>query len=123
MARELPDLIEALYPALGEIVDIKLNWSTKSRTPVLSTISPTALSKIGWDGAHQRLMSLVGQTARTTILVVPAITSAALAMMVLRHAAARPISGLQHGTPEFAAACRIVGSARTDSAAWLTEPD
>ena len=26
MVRELPDLVEALFPALGEVVDISLNW-------------------------------------------------------------------------------------------------
>ena len=46
MARELPDLVEALRPTLGDIVDISINWSANSPTPVLSTMSPDIAAKI-----------------------------------------------------------------------------
>ena len=121
MVRELPDLVEALYPALGEVVDIDLNWSAGSVTPVLSTMAPATVAKIGWSGPRHRLMSLVGSGATARILVVPAVTSAALAVMVLRQAAARHIPEVDFGTPAYDAAERVVRAARADSAAWSAD--
>ncbi len=59
-------------------------------TPVLSTMSPATAAKIGRTAPHHRLMVLVGSGA-SPALVVPSMTSGALAMMVLRQAAARHI--------------------------------
>ncbi len=121
MVRELPDLIEALYPALGEVVDISLNWSAGSTTPVLSTMAPATVARIGWNAPRHRLMSVVGGTAGARILVIPAVTSAALALMVLRQAAARHIPEVDQGTPTYEAADRVIRAARADSAAWAAE--
>ena len=121
MVRELPDLIEALYPALGEVVDISLNWSAGSTTPVLSTMAPATVARIGWNAPRHRLMSVVGGTAAARILVIPAVTSAALALMVLRQAAARHIPEVDQGTPAYEAADRVIRAARADSAAWAAE--
>lgn len=118
MVRELPDLIEALHPALGEIVDISLNWSAGSATPVLSTMAPGTVAKIGWNGPRHRLMSMVGQIGSTRILVVPSMTPAALAVMVLRQAATRHIPEVDCGTPTFEAAERVIRAARAESASW-----
>lgn len=120
MGRELPDLIDALRPATGEIVDIQINWLAKSRTPVLSTMSPSATSRIGWDPSNQRLMSLVGSIAATRILVIPAMTPAALALMVLRQAAGRAIPDVEYETPAFEAADRILRAAQAASACWVS---
>lgn len=35
LAGELPELIEALHPVLGEVLDIKINWSAASGTAIL----------------------------------------------------------------------------------------
>lgn len=121
MVRELPDLVEALFPALGEVVDISLNWSAGSVTPVLSTMAPATAARIGWNAPRHRLMSLVGSGATARILVVPAVTSAALAVMVLRQAAARHIPEVDFGTPAYDAAERVIRAARADSAAWIAE--
>ena len=48
MVPELPDLVEALFPALGEVVDISLNWSAGSVTPVLSAMAPANAARMGW---------------------------------------------------------------------------
>ena len=118
MVRELPDLIEALRPALGDVVDISVNWSAGSSTPVLSTMSSANTPKLGWNSAQQRLMFVTGRIARTKILVVPAMTSAALALMVLKQAAARNIPHLDRGTQVFETADRILQAARAASASW-----
>ena len=118
MGRELADLVEALRPAIGEVVDITINWLAESRTPVLSTMSAVAATQMGWNGTQQRLMSLTGSTAATRILVVPAMTPVPLALMVLRRAAGRPVADSDYGTPVFDASERIVRSAQTAIAAW-----
>ncbi len=118
MGRELADLVEALRPAIGEVVDIKINWLAESRTPVLSTMSPVAATHMGWNGTQQRLMSLTGSAASTRILVVPAMTPVPLALMVLRQAAGRLVPDTEYGTPVFEASERIVLAARMAIAAW-----
>ncbi|MGV0991551.1 MAG: DUF5994 family protein [Mycobacterium sp.] len=118
MARELPDLIEAVFPTLGEIVDIGINWSAGSPTPVLSTMSPDIAAKIRGSAPHHRLMFLVGRSAVTKLLVIPAMTAPALALMVLRQAAQRGVAELDCGTREFEAADRVICAARAESASW-----
>ncbi|MCB9409813.1 DUF5994 family protein [Mycolicibacterium sp.] len=121
MVPELPDLVEALFPALGEVVDISLNWSAGSVTPVLSAMAPANAARMGWAAPRHRLMFLVGDTASARILVVPAMTAAALAVMVLRQAASRHVPDLDQGTPTYTAAERVVRAARSDSAGWTAE--
>jgi len=118
IARELPDLIQALHPLLGEIVDIDINWAANSPTPVLSTMSPDVAAKMAGPKSHHRLMFLTGQPALTKLLVVPSMTSAALALMVLRQAGGRPIPDAERVTREFQAAERVLHGARTESSAW-----
>ena len=118
MARELPDLVEALRPTLGDIVDISINWSANSPMPVLSTMSPDIAARIRGNAPHHRLMFLVGQSVVTKLLVIPAMTSPALAVMVLRHAAQRGMPELDGETREFQAADRVMCAARTESASW-----
>lgn len=118
MARELPDLIEALFPTLGEIVDISINWSAGSPTPVLSTMSPEFAAKLGARGPRHRLMFLVGDSVVTKLLVIPSMTSPALAHMLLRQAAQRSIAEVDCGSREFKSADRVISAARAESASW-----
>jgi len=118
MARELPDLIEAVFPTLGEIIDISVNWSANSPTPVLSTMAPEIAARIGGNAPHHRLMFLVGRSVVTKLLVIPAMTAPALAIMVLRQAGRRGIPELDCGTKEFEAADRVMCAARAESASW-----
>lgn len=117
IARELPDLIQALHPALGEIVDIDINWSADTPTPVLSTMAPDTAAKLGGRAQH-RLMFLTGHQELTKLLVIPSMTTSALALMVLRQAADRPIPDAALATKEFLAAERILRAARSESAGW-----
>lgn len=118
MARELPDLVEALYPTLGDVVGIDINWSAYSPTPVLSTMSPDIAAKIGRAAPHHRLMVLAGGSAVISLLVVPSMTSAPLAMMVLRRAAERRIDDSERASKEFQAADRVMRAAEAESAVW-----
>ena len=121
IARELPDLIQALYPALGEVIDININWSGKSSAPMLSTMAPEIAARISGPLPHHRLMILNGRCANTRLLVVPSMTQPALAHMVLRYAAARPIAEGDHASREFQAAERVVRAARAESASWASQ--
>ena len=118
MARELPDLIEAVFPTLGEILDISINWSAHSPTPVLSTMSPDIAAKIGGQSPRHRLMYLIGRSAVTKLLVIPSMTAPALAVAVLRQAAQRGVPELDCDTKEFEAAGRVMSAARAESASW-----
>lgn len=121
MGRELPDLVEALTPVIGEVVDIQLNWTAESRTPVLSTMSPAAAAQMGWSATQQRVMSLTGRTTSTRILVVPAMTPEPLALMVLRRASGRPVAESDYGTAVFEASERVVRAARVALAAQSSQ--
>lgn len=118
MARELPDLVEALHPTLGEVIGIDINWSAHSPTPVLSTMSPDVAAKIGRNSPHHRLMVLSGHSAVISLLVVPSMTAPPLAMMVLRRAAERLIADSEKSSKEFQAADRVMRAAQAESAAW-----
>ena len=118
MARELPDLIEALRPALGEITGIDLNWSAHSPTPVLSTMSPDVAGRIARNTPRQRLMVLASPSAVVSLLVVPSMTAPALAMMVLRCAADRQIADSEKTSKEYQAADRVLRAAQAESAMW-----
>ena len=123
MARELPDLVEALHPALGEVLGIDINWSAYSPTPVLSTMSPDMAAKIGRNTPHHRLMVLAGRSAVISLLVVPSMTAAPLAMMVLRRAAERRIDDSEKASKEFQAADRVMRAAQAESASWSSARD
>lgn len=118
IVRELPDLIEALLPALGEVIDISVNWPAGSPTPVMSTMSVATAPRLGWNLTQPRLMRFAGERGRAKLLVVPAITPATLALMVLKQAAARYIPDPDRHTPAFETADRILQAARTTSASW-----
>ena len=125
MVRELPDLVLALHPALGEIVDISINWAAGSAIPILSTSALMSNIKLGTTNAPRyRLMAVCGRTASARLLVVPPMTPAALALMVLRQASARHIPELDRGTAAYEAADRVVRACRAESALWEAEqPD
>ena len=121
MVRELPDLVEALRPAIGEVIDIRLNWSAGSVTPMMSTMAAAAAAKFSVNSPRHRLMAFDGRNAGARILVVPAITSATLALMVLRFAGGRQMSDVDRASPVYERADRIVHAARAESSAWDAE--
>ena len=108
IAGELPELVAVLGSRLGEIIDIKVNWS--------SSEGPPKLESYGWEGKHQPVMTISGRNARANLLVVSYRTSTALAVMVLRRAADLPIDPGHRDTQAFRTADCIVRAARTESA-------
>ncbi len=118
MAAELPELVEALHRPLGEIFDIRVNWSATDQTPDLSSMTSYAMSMPGWRHSRQRLMVFSGRRARAKLLVVPHLTSSALGLMVLRLAASMPIPDAQQLSAVFKTADCVVRAAQTESASW-----
>jgi hypothetical protein len=97
---------------LGEIVDIKVNWSSLERAPDLNSF--------GWEGRHQHVMTISGRSGRANLLIVPHLTNTALAVMVLRRAADLPIEPAHRDTQAFRTADCIVRAARSESALAAT---
>ena len=118
MARELPDLIETLHPTLGDVLGIDINWTVNSPTPHLSTISPEIAAKMSQNGPRHRLMFIAGRSAVISLLVVPSMTAAPLAMMILRRAAERRIPESEKACKEFQTADRVMRAAQAECAVW-----
>jgi Family of unknown function (DUF5994) len=109
MGDELPDLIKALRGRLGEIVAITVNWSELQSSPDLNSFT--------WQRKQQRLMTITGRDAKANLLVVPYLTNTALAIMLLRQAAALPVDSAHCETKAFQTAECIVRAARAEKAA------
>jgi hypothetical protein len=123
MAMELPDLVGALHPQLGEIVAIRVNWSATEGQLDLETIASAA--HLTLSGAHHRrprLMNIDGRTACARLLVVPSMTSQALGAMVLRTAAGLPTSGGSGDGRLFQTACVVMKMAEAESENWSAVP-
>jgi hypothetical protein len=116
ISAELPELVDALSTRLGEIVDISINWSSLESSPDLDAANRQPIGDLGRVIGHQRLMTVAGKRACANLLVVPCRTSAALAVMVLRRAAALPIVRRERTTQEFRTSDGIVRAARAESA-------
>jgi Family of unknown function (DUF5994) len=124
IARELPDLIDALGERLGRIIDIAVNWSALEGAPALDSLNRHGVAATpGWAPRHLPVMTISGSQARAHLLVVPCRTSAALAIMLLRQSADLPILHTHQNTSAFQAARTIVHSARTQGAASATPAD
>lgn len=63
--------IGALHRPLGEIVDIKINWSATDAAPELDSMGNDTMSMPGWRQRHQRLMVINGTRDRVKLLAVP----------------------------------------------------
>lgn len=117
IARELPELIEALRKPLGDVIDIAVSWSALEGVPDLDSLSRRGIDGVpGLQARDQRVMTVTGDRARANLLVVPCRTSNALAVMVMRQAATLPIMASHLDTPAYRHADDIVGAARAESA-------
>jgi hypothetical protein len=117
VARELPELIDALRDPLGQVVDISVNWSAFDGVLDLDSLTRRGIDVIpGRQARHQRVMTVTGSNARANLLVVPCRTTTALAVMVLRQAAALPILPSHLDTAAYRAADEIVRAARAECA-------
>jgi Family of unknown function (DUF5994) len=121
LASELPGLVDALTGRLGHIIDISVNWSSLAGSPDLDALIPRAAKpmqdlEIRHERViHQRVMVVTGRHAGANLVVVPCRTTSALAVMVLRQAAALPIAPNEVDTEMFRTADTIVRAARVES--------
>ena len=122
VAHELPQLIGALHRPLGEIVDIKVNWSTTNAAPDLDSMGHDAISMPGRRRRRQRLMVINSTRGRVKLLVIPHLTTPALGLMVLRRAADMPVSDARQASKVFETADRVVRAAQAQSALWTGPP-
>ncbi|WP_349269910.1 hypothetical protein MPNTM1_00423 [Mycolicibacterium parafortuitum] len=117
IAAELPDLVGALHKPLGEIVDIRLNWTATDGHFDLQWIATG--SKLP-DAAHRRprLMVIAGRDACVRLLVIPSLTSQALGSIVVRAAAGLPTFSGQGDDRLFETARVVMDVARAESTQW-----
>lgn len=115
IANELPELSDALFKRLGRIIDISINWSSLEGSPDLDSLNRPRMAESGRP-ITQRIMTITGNKALATLMVIPSRTSATLAVMVLRRAADLHITGAERDTEPFLTADHIVQSARSESA-------
>lgn len=118
VAWELPGLIEVVHQDLGEVVDISISWAATDSVPDLDAMRSGARLLPGSGDGRQRLMVLNGRRDRAILLVVPHRTAAALGLMVLRRAAALPVSDAYQASPAFDTAGRVLRAAQAQSALW-----
>jgi Family of unknown function (DUF5994) len=119
VAKELPELIEALAGPLGDVVDITINWSSLEGVPNLDSLHSrgSAVTVPGRIVRPQRVMTVTGRNATVRLLVIPSRTSTALAVMLLRRAARLPVFASHMETDAFRAADAIVTLACTECSA------
>lgn len=120
VARELPELIEALHRPLGEINHIGINWSSTERADDLNSMSYGGKSMPGWRDQRQRIMAIGGLRHRAKLLVVPHMTAPSLGWMILRRAAAVPIPNTEQDSQVFHTADLVMRAAQVESASWTT---
>lgn len=116
IASELPELVDAVCARLGEVVSIGINWSPLESSPDLDAVNRRGRSEPERVVGHQRLMTMTGSRGLANLLVVPCRTSVALAIILMRHAAALPITRAERDSQEFRTSDDIVRAARTESA-------
>lgn len=107
LAAELPELVGVLNDRLGEIVDISVNWSTSESLPDLHSRH--------WQNKRQHLMGVTGRGASARLLIVPSVTPATLAGLLLRVAAGLPMTDHLQATPLYRTAVEIVAAAHGDA--------
>jgi Family of unknown function (DUF5994) len=121
LSDELPGLIEALHRPLGEIVDICINWSVTEGPRELYEMASSAPSLRSGHRKHQRLMAVGGRLGFAKLLVVPHMTSQELGAMMMRFAAARPVSDSQRDSQLFEICDCVMRAAQIESASWTSQ--
>lgn len=119
VAAELPELVGALHRPLGEILDIRINWSvTEGQLDLESIVTGARLMRPGDACRRPRLMAVVGRLASAKLLVIPSMTSQALGLMMLRTAAGLPTSGGTGDARLFETARVVMRLAEAESTKW-----
>jgi Family of unknown function (DUF5994) len=111
MTVELPRLIDALTPLVGDVTSINVNWPHLQRPPDFNWP--------GWEHKPQHVMTVNGEKAQINLLIIAYTTYSGLALMVLRRAAGLPITPADRDKPAFVTAGSILQAALTQRAANL----
>jgi hypothetical protein len=109
ITNELPGLVAALTPLIGDIASINVNWPPLQRPPDFNWP--------GWEHKRQHVMTFNGVEAHVNLLIIPYATYSGLALMVLRRAANLPIDPADRTKPAFLTAGSIVQAARVQRTA------
>ncbi|SPM36270.1 hypothetical protein MRAB57_4110 [Mycobacterium rhizamassiliense] len=109
MTNELPGLVTALTPLLGEIDSINVNWQPLQRPPEFNWP--------GWEIKRQHVMTVSAGGARVNLLIVPYTTYSALALMLLRCAANLPVTAPDREKRAYVTADLIMRAALQQCAA------
>ncbi|HEX3288144.1 MAG TPA: DUF5994 family protein [Mycobacterium sp.] len=120
VAQELPGLIGCLHKRLGEIVDIRINWSATEGPLDLDTLATGARTPASAKFRRPRLMFVEGRTGCAKLLVVPHMTSADLGALVMRCVAAMPVDAHEREGRTFETADVVTRTAQIESANWTT---
>jgi hypothetical protein len=111
MTLELPSLIEALTPLLGDITSINVNWPHLQRPPDFNWP--------GWEHKPQHVITINGDKAHANLLIIAYTTYSGLALMVLRRAAGLSIVPADRDKPAFVTAGSILQAALRQRTAKL----
>jgi len=114
MTLELPGLIQALNPLLGDITSINVNWPHLQRPPDFNWP--------GWEHKPQHVITVNGGRAQVNLLIVSYTTHSGLALMVLRRAAGRAVVAADRDKPAFVTAGSILQAAQKQRAALAQVP-
>lgn len=117
VAQELPELIGGLHKALGEVIDICINWSVTEGPLDLESLVAVSRAPVPAKRRRPRIMVVDGRNACVKLLVVPHMTSPALGSLVMRSAAAMPICESERGQM-FETAELVMRTAQVESATW-----
>ncbi len=115
MTIELPGLVAALTPLLGDVTSISVNWPPLQRPPDFNWP--------GWENKRQHIMTVNGTDACANLLIVPYATYSSLALMVLRCAADLPIDFADRDKPAFVTACSILRAAHEQFGVGWRKPE
>ncbi len=111
MTLELPGLVEALTPLLGDITSINVNWPHLQRPPDFNWP--------GWEHKTQHVITVNGEKAQVNLLIIAYTTYSGLALMVLRRAAGLTIVPADREKPAFVTAGSILQAAMKQRVAML----
>ncbi|MGH3970428.1 MAG: DUF5994 family protein [Mycobacterium sp.] len=114
ITHELPNIVAALTPLLGDITAINVNWPPLQRPPDFNWP--------GWEHKRQHVITLSGDDACANLLIIPYATCSGLALMVLRCAANLPVEPADRDKPAFLTANAILRTAQQQRAAHAGDP-
>lgn len=116
LATELTELVTALRPKLGDLTDIRGNWSAAEGPTDLHMVAlgRTAIAATG----RPRLLFAVGPQPCAKLLVVPSTTSAELGVMVMKVSAGLDVRHSDEVGAPVCSAQRILLAAQRESSRW-----